>query len=195
MENWHGLAVDGMVKHANGTAERGASEIMLKAKSKDAGRRITAGEDKAYDTADHVANLRASNVTPHVTQNNSVRPRPVQSREQRHRRTHTRKRCVVCIKAAVCGLLTQDQVSGVPESNSELPNQRKVSTQKLKNSRFVEIPSRDSATNTGNPGWQCVYYEPLKVFANLPCAFDCASIGRSSRQYGRQTVEYQKREA
>ena len=43
---------------------------MLKAKSKDAGRRITAGEDKAYDTADHVANLRASNVTPHVTQNN-----------------------------------------------------------------------------------------------------------------------------
>jgi hypothetical protein len=27
--------------------------------------------DKAYDTADHVANLRASNVTSHVTQNNS----------------------------------------------------------------------------------------------------------------------------
>jgi len=70
MENRHGLAVAGMVTHANGTAERRASEIMLKAKSKDAGRRITAGEDKAYDTADHVANLRASNVTPHVTQNN-----------------------------------------------------------------------------------------------------------------------------
>jgi len=30
---------------------------MLKAKSKAAGRRITAGEDKAYDTANHVANL------------------------------------------------------------------------------------------------------------------------------------------
>jgi hypothetical protein len=27
---------------------------------------------KAYDTADHVANLRAINVTPHVTQNNAV---------------------------------------------------------------------------------------------------------------------------
>jgi hypothetical protein len=39
--------------------------------SKAAGRRITAGEDKAYDTADHVANLRASNITPHVTQNDS----------------------------------------------------------------------------------------------------------------------------
>jgi uncharacterized protein (UPF0548 family) len=43
---------------------------MLKARRKAAGRRITAGEDKAYDTADHVANLRAINVTPHVTQNN-----------------------------------------------------------------------------------------------------------------------------
>src|ERR1700723_2048606 len=72
MENRHGLAVAGMVTHANGPAERRASEIMLKAKSKAAGRRITAGEDKAYDTADHVANLRAINVTPHVTQNQAV---------------------------------------------------------------------------------------------------------------------------
>jgi hypothetical protein len=45
---------------------------MLKAKSKAARRRITVGEDKAYDTADHVANLRAINVTPHVTQNQAV---------------------------------------------------------------------------------------------------------------------------
>jgi len=71
MENRHGLAVAGMVTRANGTAERRASVIMLKAMSKAVGRRITAGADKAYDTADHVANLRASNVTPHVTQNNS----------------------------------------------------------------------------------------------------------------------------
>lgn len=72
MENRHGLAVAGMVTHANGIAERRASEVMLKAKSKAAGHRITAGEDKAYDTADHVANLRAINVTPHVTQNQTV---------------------------------------------------------------------------------------------------------------------------
>ncbi len=72
MENRHGLAVAGMVTHANGAAERRASERMLKAKVRQAGRRITAGEDKAYDTADHVANLRAKNVTPHVTQNNGV---------------------------------------------------------------------------------------------------------------------------
>jgi hypothetical protein len=72
MENRHGLAVAGMVTLANGTAERRASERMLKTKAREAGRRISAGEDKAYDTADHVANLRAINVTPHVTQNNGV---------------------------------------------------------------------------------------------------------------------------
>jgi transposase len=71
MENRHGLAVAGMVTHANGTAERRASEAMLKAKARAAGRRITVGEDKAYDTADHVAKLRDINVTPHVTQNNA----------------------------------------------------------------------------------------------------------------------------
>ena len=80
MENRHGLAVAGMVTHANGTAERRASEAMLKAKAKTAGRRITAGEDKAYDTADHVANLRGINVTPHVTQNNS----PTKTGTSRH---------------------------------------------------------------------------------------------------------------
>lgn len=63
MENRHGLAVAGVVTLANGTAERRASEKMLKAKSKQAGRRITVSEDKAYDTADHVANLRAIDVT------------------------------------------------------------------------------------------------------------------------------------
>ena len=72
MENRHGLAVAGMVTLATGTAERRASETMLKAKARQAGRRITVGEDKAYDVADHVANLRAINVTPHVAQNEAV---------------------------------------------------------------------------------------------------------------------------
>jgi transposase len=72
MENRHGLAVVGMVTLASGTAERRASERMLKATAKAAARRITVGEDKAYDSADHVANLRAINVTPHVTQNEAV---------------------------------------------------------------------------------------------------------------------------
>jgi hypothetical protein len=72
MENRHGLAVAGIVTLANGTAERRASETMLKAKAKETGRRITVGEDKAFDSADHVAKLRAINVTPHVAQNDSV---------------------------------------------------------------------------------------------------------------------------
>ena len=72
MENRHGLAVAGMVTQANGTAERRASQAMLKAKRKAVGHGITAGEDKAYDTADHVAALRGIDVTPHVSQNNGV---------------------------------------------------------------------------------------------------------------------------
>src|SRR5437773_3853276 len=79
MENRNRLAVDGRVTHATGTAERRASEDMLKAKVRKSGRRITVGEDKAYDTADHVAKLRALNVTPHVAQYNSGNPNGRQS--------------------------------------------------------------------------------------------------------------------
>jgi transposase len=72
MENRNGLAVAGRVSPANGTAERRASEAMLKLKARRGGRRITVGEDKAYDSRDHVAALRRINVTPHVAQNNAV---------------------------------------------------------------------------------------------------------------------------
>jgi transposase len=72
MENRNGLAVAGVVSLADGTAERRASETMLAARRKAAGRRITVGEDKAYDCADHVATLRTIGVTPHVTQNEAV---------------------------------------------------------------------------------------------------------------------------
>ncbi|MEX0752698.1 MAG: IS5 family transposase [Xanthobacteraceae bacterium] len=104
MENRHGLAVAGMVTLATGTAERGASETMLKAKAKQARRRITAGEDKAYDTADHVARLRAMNVTPHVAQYNSPSTRGRQSaidaRTTRHdgyAMSQSRRAMVECI--------------------------------------------------------------------------------------------------
>jgi transposase len=104
MENRHGLAVAGMVTHANGTAERRASETMLKAKAKEAGRRITVGEDKAYDTAGHVANLRAMNVTPHVTQYNNAGTRgrrsAIDARTTRHQgygMSQSRRAMVECI--------------------------------------------------------------------------------------------------
>src|ERR1700732_363224 len=70
MENRHGLAVAGVVTKADGTAERRASQAMLKAKRKAVGHRITAVADKSYDTKGHVEDLRAINVTPHVAQNN-----------------------------------------------------------------------------------------------------------------------------
>lgn len=72
MENRNGLAVAGKVTQANGTAERRASEALLRRKARRRGRRITVGEDKAYDTRDHVSALRQLNVTPHVTQNDSL---------------------------------------------------------------------------------------------------------------------------
>ena len=71
MENRNGFAVAGTVTEANGTAERSAAERMLKAQAKRSGCRITAGEDKAYDTRDHVQALRKRNVTPHVAQNDA----------------------------------------------------------------------------------------------------------------------------
>jgi hypothetical protein len=88
MENRNGLAVAGRVTHATGTAERRASEDMLKAKLKQAGGRITVGEDKAYDTADHVAKLREMNVTPHVAQYNPGNPSGRQSAIDRRTTRH-----------------------------------------------------------------------------------------------------------
>jgi transposase len=106
MENRHGLAVAGLVTQANGTAERCASEAMLKAKSAEAGRRLTVGEDKAYDTRDHIAALRATNVTPHVTQNNGVtktgkqRKSAIDARTTRHDgygMSQTRRAMIECV--------------------------------------------------------------------------------------------------
>jgi transposase len=106
MENRHGLAVAGIVTHASGTAERRAAEIMLEAEGRKAGRRITAGADKAYDTADHVANLRAIDVTPHVTQNDGMgktgrrRRSAIDARTTRHQgygMSQTRRAMIECI--------------------------------------------------------------------------------------------------
>ena len=62
-----------MGRHAHSRQRhRRASCLGGDAENQGQGHRITTGEDKAYDTADHVANLRALNVTPHVTQNNGI---------------------------------------------------------------------------------------------------------------------------
>jgi transposase len=66
MENRTGLIVDALVTPATGTAERDASIVMMSRRQGD--HRITLGADKAYDTRDHVAELRHLGVTPHVAQ-------------------------------------------------------------------------------------------------------------------------------
>ena len=106
MENRHGLAVAGMVTRADGAAERGAAQAMLRAKRKVVGHRITAGADKAYDAKDHAEALRAFDVTPHVAQNNSLtktgqqRRSAIDGRTTRHESyglSQKRRKMIECI--------------------------------------------------------------------------------------------------
>jgi len=67
MENRHGLAVDGSITQATGTAEREAALAMLDRRP--SRRRITLGADKAYDVVQFVKDLRERKVTPHIAVN------------------------------------------------------------------------------------------------------------------------------
>jgi transposase len=67
VENRNGLIVNTEVFEANGTAERDAALVMLEQIS--GTKQVTVGGDKAYDTADFVAECRNLKVTPHVAQN------------------------------------------------------------------------------------------------------------------------------
>ena len=67
VENRNGLIVDTEVFEANGTAERDAALVMLE--QIPGTKQVTVGGDKAYDTADFVAECRNLKVTPHVAQN------------------------------------------------------------------------------------------------------------------------------
>lgn len=71
VENRHGLIVNAEVFEANGTAERDAALVMLEQLPGTG--RVTVGADKAYDTADFVAECRGLKVTPHVAQNQNRR--------------------------------------------------------------------------------------------------------------------------
>ena len=67
VENRNGLIVNTEVFEANGTAERDAAVVMLE--QIPGTKQVTVGGDKAYDTADFVAECRNLKVTPHVAQN------------------------------------------------------------------------------------------------------------------------------
>lgn len=67
MENRNGLVVGAVVTHADGMGERAAALAMLD--TVPGGQPKTIGTDKAYDTADFVADCRTRNVIPHVARN------------------------------------------------------------------------------------------------------------------------------
>jgi transposase len=82
MENRNGLAVGGCITHATGFAEREAAlELVTELP---ASGRITLGADKAYDTREFVAALRANGVTPHVAQNDTSKRSSIDRRTTRH---------------------------------------------------------------------------------------------------------------
>ena len=82
MENRNGLVVAAEMTPATGTAEREAAVAMVKPLAD--GQRVTLGADKAYDTADFVAEMRRLGVTPHVSQNTNGRRSAIDRRTTRH---------------------------------------------------------------------------------------------------------------
>ena len=67
-DNLHGLVVNVQASQSNGLAEPEVAATMLTDVAQ-AGKRITVGADKAYDTRGFVKACRDKNVTPHVAQN------------------------------------------------------------------------------------------------------------------------------
>ena len=83
-ENRHGLVVETEMTQATGTAERDAAKTMIESHAPGSQRRLTVGADKAYDTADFVADMRRMCVTPHVAQNDKGRASAIDARTTRH---------------------------------------------------------------------------------------------------------------
>src|SRR5579862_1740469 len=67
VENRSGLIVNAELLEANGRAERDAALLMLE--QVPGTKRLTAGADRGYDTAEFVAECRHLGVTPHVARN------------------------------------------------------------------------------------------------------------------------------
>lgn len=83
VENRNGLIAAAMTTQAGGLAEGDAALLMLNDISKQTGRRITVGADKAYDTHDFVSTVRELRVTPHVIQNHTNRRSAIDRRTTR----------------------------------------------------------------------------------------------------------------
>jgi IS5 family transposase len=81
-ENRNGLVVDTRLTLSTGTAERDAAIEMMEPKP--AGKRLTLGGDRGYDTQAFVEELRGLNVTPHVAQHTTNRRSAIDGRTTRH---------------------------------------------------------------------------------------------------------------
>lgn len=84
MEDRHGLLVDLRLSTASGTAERDAVPPLIERARARGLHPRTMGGDKAYDTADLVAEARALGVTPHVAQDTTRRRSAIDGRTTRH---------------------------------------------------------------------------------------------------------------
>ena len=82
MDHRHGLAVGGRLTPAGASAERDAAVVLAAGAISRA--RATVAADKAYDTRDFVATLRALGVTPHVAQHTTKRRSAIDARTTRH---------------------------------------------------------------------------------------------------------------
>jgi hypothetical protein len=82
-ENRNGFVVEAELRRVSGSVEREAAVAMIVRHSPGA-QRINVGADKAFDTADFVAGMRALNVTPHVAQNTTGRRSAIDGRITRH---------------------------------------------------------------------------------------------------------------
>jgi transposase len=97
MENRHGLAVDGGVTQATGTAEREAALELVDRRP--GGGRITLGADKAYDVRQFIGDLRSRRVTPHIAidghlrKNGTRRGTAIDRRILRHAGYEISQRC------------------------------------------------------------------------------------------------------
>ena len=93
---------------------------MLKKIARKSRRRITAGMDKAYDTRGHVADLRESNVTPHVAQNVNRRGgSAIDNRTTRHAgygMSQTCRKMIECVFGwgKQHGTMRKAKVRGIP---------------------------------------------------------------------------------
>ena len=83
MEHRNALLVDIELSEANGYAERDTALEML-SRLPPTRRRRTVAADKAYDTKDFVADVRAMRITPHIAPNTTNRRSAIDGRTTRH---------------------------------------------------------------------------------------------------------------